>query len=122
MIVRVELLGLEPTATDDGETPQVAKGVGPVTAQLKFTGPEKPFCPVNVKPSVICIPVCVVIVVEAGAKVKSCGWLKVAVTVWLEFMVMLQTFGSLPTQAPLHPVKTEVPTGVARSDTVVPCG
>lgn len=37
VIVRVELIGLEPSVTDDGETPQVAIGTGPVTAQLTVT-------------------------------------------------------------------------------------
>ena len=122
LIISVELLGLEPSVTDDGVTPQVASGVGPFTVQLKLTCPEKPFCAVNVKTSVICFPVCVINVAEAGIKVKSVAWLNVAVTVWLEFMVILQALGSLPVQAPLHPAKTEVPAGVALSATDVPWG
>ena len=81
VMVSVALLGLAPSVTDDGETPQAARGIGPVTVQVKLTCPEKPFCPVNVKTSVICFPVWVVSVVEAGAKLKSGAWLNVAVTV-----------------------------------------
>ncbi|SRR6266478_1430725 len=56
VIVSVELPGLPPSVTGDGETPQVAIGVGPVTAQVSVTGPEKPFCAANVKASVTCAP------------------------------------------------------------------
>jgi hypothetical protein len=80
-MVSVALLGLEPSITDDGETPQVAIGADPVTVQLKFTRPEKPFWPVRVKVSVTCFPVWVVSVVEAGAKLKSGAGLNVTVTV-----------------------------------------
>src|SRR6516162_5134030 len=52
VIVSVALPGLEPSITDGGETPQVGNGVGPFTAQLKFTCPENPFCTANVRPSV----------------------------------------------------------------------
>lgn len=71
VIASVEVPGLEPTVTGDGETLQVAIGDGPVTAQVNVTGPEKPFCPANVKASVTCAPVCAVKVVDAGTTVKS---------------------------------------------------
>jgi hypothetical protein len=101
VIVSVEVPELAPSVTGDGETLHVAIGAGPVTAQMSVTGPEKPFCPVKVKTSVTCAPVCTVKLVDAGASVKSGGGgLNVAVTVWAEFMVTLQTFGSVPVQAP----------------------
>jgi len=82
VIVSVDVPGLELSVTGDGETLHVAIGDGPVTAQVNFTGPEKPFCPANVKASVTCAPVCAVKVVDAGTSVKSgTGGLNVAVTV-----------------------------------------
>lgn len=121
VIVSVEVPELEPSVTGDGETVHVAIGAGPVTAQVSVTGPEKPFCPVKVNASVTCAPVCVVKVVDAGVKVKSGGGgLNMAVTDWTEFMVTLQTFGSAPVHAPLHPPKTDGAAGAAVSETVVP--
>jgi len=120
VIVSVELPGLEPRVTEAGVMLQVANGAGPFTVQVRFSCPEKPFCSVNVKASVTCAPVCVVKAVTAGARVKSVGGLNVAVTDWTEFMVTLQTFGSVPVQAPLQPPKTAVPAGVAVSETGVP--
>jgi hypothetical protein len=81
VIVSVEFPELEPIVTGDGETLHVAIGAGPVAAQVSVTGPEKPFCPVSVKTSVTCAPVCTVKLVDAGLSVKSGGGrLNVAVT------------------------------------------
>jgi len=121
VIVSVELPELDPRVKEDGETLQVAIGAGPVTAQVSVSGPEKPFCPVNVSASVTCAPSCTVKIVDARASVKSGGGgLNAAVTAWAEFMVTLQTFGSVPVQAPLHPPKTDGAAGVAVRETDVP--
>jgi hypothetical protein len=120
VIVSVDVPGFEPTATEPGEIPHVANGAGPVTIQVNATVPENPFCPVRVNWSGTWPPVCVVKVVDAGVKVKSAGGLNVAVTVWLEFIVRLQAFGSVPVQAPLHAVKTDGAAGTAVSETDVP--
>lgn len=80
VIVSVAMPGLEPSVTGDGETLQVAKGAGPVTAQLRVTAPEKPFCPVSIKVSVTCIPFCVETLEGCAMRVKSGGGLNVAVT------------------------------------------
>src|SRR6202030_1956378 len=56
VIVSVELLGVDPSVTDEGETLQVANGADPFTVQFRFTCPEKPFCSANVKTSVTCAP------------------------------------------------------------------
>jgi hypothetical protein len=37
-------------------------------------------------------------------------------------MTIVQVFGSVPVQAPLHAEKMELAEGVAVSDTDVPCG
>ena len=81
VIVSVEVPELELSVTGDGETLHVAIGDGPVTAQVNATAPEKPFCPVSVKTSATCAPVCVVMEADAGIKLKSPGGgLNVAVT------------------------------------------
>lgn len=80
VIVSVELPGLEPSVTDDGETLQLASGADPLTIQLRFTCPDNPFCGVNVKVSVVCAPVRNVVFVDAATKVKSGAGLNVAVT------------------------------------------
>lgn len=120
--VSVELPGLEPSVTDEGETTQLASGADPFTTQVKFSCPDNPFCGVNVKVSVVCAPVCSVMFVEAAARVKSGAGLNVAVTDWAEFMTRVQVLGSVPVQAPLHAEKMEPGEGVAVSDTDVPCG
>jgi len=111
-----------PRVSDEGETPQVANGAGPLTEQLKFTCPENPFCPVKVSASVACAPVFRVRVEDPEAKVKSGAKANVAVTDSAEFITMVQVLGSVPVQPPLHPEKTELATGAAVSDTDVPCG
>ena len=101
VMVSVELPGLAPRVSDEGETPQVANGAGPLTAQLKFTCPENPFCPVNVSASVACASVFRVRVEDAEAKVKSGAKANVAVTDWAEFIVTLQPIVP-PVQPPLQ--------------------
>jgi len=120
-MVSVELPGLVPRVGDEGETPQVANGAGPLTVQVRLTCPENPFCPVNVSASVACAPVFRVRAEDAGVKVKSGAKANVAVTDWAAFMVTLQLEGSLPVQAPLHPEKTEPVAAFAPSATEVPC-
>jgi len=52
--------------------------------------------------------------------VKSGSRLNVAVAVWLEFTMMLHTFGSFPVQAPLQLEKIELAEGTALRETTVP--
>lgn len=120
VIVSVEVPGLEPSITGDCEKLQEGNGAGPVTVQASVTGPEKPFCPANVRASVTCAPVCAVRLVAAGVKEKSGGGVKVAVTACTEFMVTLQALGSVPEQAPLHPANTDPVAGTAVRETVAP--
>ena len=101
VMVSVELPGLAPRVSDKGEIPQVANGAGPLTAQLRFTCPENPFCPINVSASVVCPPVFRVRVEDAEAKVKSGAKANVAVTACAEFMVTPQPIVP-PVQPPLH--------------------
>jgi hypothetical protein len=119
-IVNVDVPGLEPIVTEEGERLHATKGGGPFTAQFRFTWPEKPPCCVNVKTSVTCIPVCVVNVDVAGTMEKSEGGLNVAVTDSAEFKMTVQTLGFVPVQAPLHPPKEDVPAVVAVSERDVP--
>ena len=121
VIANVDAPALEPIVTDDGETPQVASGAVPFTVQLRFSCPEKPFCPVNVNASVPCAPVFSVRLGDAATKVKSGAGANVAMTDWAEFMIIVQVLGSVPVQAPLHAEKTEPAAGVAVSETDVPC-
>ena len=121
MTVRVAFPVLVPSVTEAGDTLQAASGADPFTVQLKFTWPEKPFCTVTVKASVVCAPVCNVRDADAAARAKSGAGANVAVTDSAVLIVTVQLPGSLPLQAPLQAERIDPAAGVAFSATDVPC-
>ena len=98
---------LDPGVTELGESPQVGVGAAPVTEHVRAIVPEKPPCAANVRVSLTWLPCITLRPVAAGFTEKSGATLNVAVTVASEFNVTEHVAGSVPVQAPLHPLKLE---------------
>lgn len=120
-MVSVDVTELAPGVTEDGESPQVGTGAGPLTAHVSAMAlANPPFIPASIITSVPWPPRDTLTLVEAGLSEKSCCALKFAVT---EVAILIVTVhAAVPEQAPPQPAKLDVEFGVAVNVTAVPEG